>query len=247
MNLLLLETHELAADGTVTLHGRRARHLHEVLRAAPGQHLRIGLLDGPLGDGEVLGCDAEAATLRCTFASGLPPRTGDALLLAIARPKVLMRMLAHAAALGFSRIVLFRSWRVDKSHLDSTAMREAMQRQCLIAGLEQSCRTQLPTIDTFLLFKPFVEDQLEGLGLPRQRFCAHPPAAQRTAGLELQPAPFALLLGPEGGLIPYEVDLLARHGFQPLSLGPHPLRTETALAVLHGQLDLLRQRAKMPG
>lgn len=244
MNLLLLEPGELADDGTVKLGGRRARHLLDVLRVEPGQRVRLGLLDGPLGEGEVLAVGEAEVTLRCALQPSPPLPGGDALLLAIARPKVLMRMLAHAAGLGFARIVLFRSWRVDKSHLDSKAMDQGVQRQCLLAGLEQASRTQLPRIDTFLLFKPFVDDDLDGLDLPPQRFCAHPPAALRTAQLQLTAAaPFALALGPEGGLLPYEVDRLAAHGFTPLSLGPHALRTETALAVLHGQLDLLRQRA----
>ncbi|GAB4158583.1 MAG: hypothetical protein Fur0037_26060 [Planctomycetota bacterium] len=67
-----------------------------------------------------------------------------------------------------------------------------------------------------------------------------------TERLRLAPGePFALLLGPEGGLIPYEVERLEQHGFLTVSLGPHPLRTENALAALHGQLDLLRRRALM--
>lgn len=242
MNLLLLQQDEIAADGTVVLRDRRGRHVREVLRAEVGQLLRAGVVDGPCGTAELLRVDGDGAVLRWQAAGDAPAASDDVLLLAIARPKVLMRMLAHAAALGFSRVVLFRSWRVDKSHLGSKAMDQAVQRQCLLAGLEQSCRTRVPRVENFLLFKPFVEDQLERLQLPAQRFCAHPSAALRTAEVQVGKAPLALAIGPEGGLLPYEVDMLAQRGFTALSLGPHPLRTETALAVLHGQLDLLRQR-----
>ena len=41
-------------------------------------------------------------------------------------------------------------------------------------------------------------------------------------------ASIVLLLGPEGGLSPQEVDMALQRGFSPLSLGPRVLRTETA-------------------
>ncbi|HYG67097.1 MAG TPA: 16S rRNA (uracil(1498)-N(3))-methyltransferase, partial [Anaeromyxobacteraceae bacterium] len=47
MNLLLLEPGELRDDGTARLTGRRAEHVREVLRAAPGERLRVGRVDGP--------------------------------------------------------------------------------------------------------------------------------------------------------------------------------------------------------
>jgi len=243
VNFLLLERHEVDAAGCAVLRGRRAVHVREVLRAEVGQTLRAALLDGPHGAAEVAAVEADAITLHCTFAAAAPIATGDTLLLAVPRPKVLQRMLAHAAALGFTRIVLFRSWRVEKSHLQSEAMRPEVQRAQLLAGLEQAGRTTLPAVQFFPLFKPMVEDALDGLGLPASRFVAHPAAATATAALAPGPGAVALALGPDGGFLPYEVDALAAHGFLPITCGPHPLRTETALAVLTGQLMLLRERA----
>ena len=43
MNLLIVERHELDAADRITVSGPRARHLHAVLRATPGQQIRIGL------------------------------------------------------------------------------------------------------------------------------------------------------------------------------------------------------------
>lgn len=245
MNLLLLEPAEVDACGRATVHGRRARHAHRVLRAVPGQQLRVGLVDGGLGRAQVEAISADALTVRATFATA-PLPADDALLLAVPRPKVLLRMLAHAAALGFGRIVLLRSWRVDKSHLASTAMTAAAQREQLLLGLEQAGRTALPRVEFFPLFKPFVEDRLDSLDLPAARFVAHPAAQNGTAELDLaRAAAFTLGLGPDGGWLPYEIEALAAHGFAPIHCGRHPLRTETALAVLTGQLDLLRQRGSV--
>lgn len=246
MNLLLVERHELDPDGRARLSDRRAHHAHAVLHATAGQVLDAGLVDGPLGSATVEACTPDELVVRATFDREAPAAL-DVLLLAVPRPKVLLRMLAHAAALGFRRIVLFRSWRVDKSHLDSTAMDPAVQREHLLLGLEQARRTRLPHVDFFPLFKPMAQDALPGLGLPAQRFVAHPRAETGTAELSLaRGAPFALALGPDGGFLPYEVELLAAAGFTPIHCGPHPLRTESALSVLTGQLELLRCRGSLP-
>ena len=41
-----------------------------------------------------------------------------------------------------------------------------------------------------------------------------------------------IAIGPEGGWIPYEVDLLAKAGLQPVQLGERILRVETAVTAL---------------
>jgi len=245
VNFLLLHPDELRTDGRAVLRDRRAEHVRTVLRAEAGQTLRAGVVGGGLGSAVVLAVDGEHVEVALSLGAS-PPTTGDVLLLAVPRPKVLLRMLAHAAALGFVEIVLFRSWRVEKSHLQSTAMAPDVQRDQLLLGLEQAGRTALPTVRFFPLFKPMVEDALPTLALPALRFVAHPTAAIATSELALAPVrPFALALGPDGGFLPYEVEQLAHAGFVPISCGPNPLRTETALAVLHGQLDLLRTRASV--
>lgn len=241
MNLLLLHADELDRDGATVLRDRRADHLRAVLDVQPGQLLRAGIVDGPLGQAEVLRIGPDGIAVRCDCRTPSPP-ADDVLVLAVPRPKVLQRMLEHATALGYGRILLCRSWRVEKSHLQSTLLQPDGMRPHLLAGLEQAGRTRLPEVRLFPLFKPFVEDALPTLALPTSRLCAHPGATTRTKDLALQPTePFALALGPEGGWLPYEVGRLQAAGFLPVSAGPWPLRTESALSLLHGQLDLLRR------
>ena len=240
VNFLLIEAHELDADGRAVLRGRRARHVAEVLHAEVGARLRAGVVDGALGEAVVERLGSGEVQVRVCVERPSAPAP-DTLLLAVPRPKVLLRMLSHAAALGFGRIVLFRSWRVDKSWLQSRAFDAAAQREQLLLGLEQAGRTLMPEVLRFDRFKPMVEDELPHLGLPTLRFVAHPAAATPTAALAGVQGPFALALGPDGGLLDYEVAQLRGAGFHAVSAGPHPLRTETALAVLQGQLDLLRR------
>lgn len=247
MNFLLLHPTEIDGAGRATLRGRRAAHCRTVLRAAVGDRLRAGLVDGPLGTATLVALTDDLVQVDVCWERD-PEPVADVLLLAVPRPKVLLRMIAHAAALGIREILLFRSWRVDKSHLESTAMQPDVQREHLLLGLEQAGRTKVPQIRFAPLFKPMVEDLLPTLALPTTRFVGHPTAATGTHQLALGAnGPFAVCLGPDGGLLPYEVDKLAQSGFLPIHAGPHALRTETALAVLLGQLRLLRAQAGPAG
>ncbi len=242
MNLLLLAADEIDGAGVARLDvgDRRARHLLDVLRAVPGQTLRAGILDGPLGTATVL-CTSPRVDLACTFDATAPRAPCDVLILAIGRPKVLARCVEHAAALGFSRILLTRTCHTDRSHVEASrlALPELHARARL--GLEQAQRSHRPHLEVFPLFRPFVEDRLGELCGRATRIVAHPAAARDVGELRTLPAaPLALALGPERGFVPFELELLRAHGFEPLAAGAHPLRVETALAWVYGQLTLLR-------
>jgi RsmE family RNA methyltransferase len=45
-----------------------------------------------------------------------------------------------------------------------------------------------------------------------------------------------LAIGPEGGFIPYEIDMLKAAGFEDVSFGERILRVEHAVAALVGRI-----------
>ncbi len=51
----------------------------------------------------------------------------------------------------------------------------------------------------------------------------------------------ALAIGPDGGWVPYEIDLFSKHGFTPVSLGKRVLRGEVAVPSILGAV-----RAALP-
>jgi len=233
MNQVLLEPGDLREDGTARLTGRRLRHALEVLRSSEGDVLRVGLLGGPVGTAEVLKVDGGELLLRPSFTGPPPPRAGIDLLLAIPRPKALRKVLPAAASLGVDRIVLVNAARVEKSYFDSRVLDAAAMRELLILGLEQARDTRVPEILVRQRFRPFVEDELDELWPRTVRLVAHP-GAERPP--ERRSDRTVVAVGPEGGWVPFEVELLRARGFVPVTFGPRTLRVEVAVPYALGAL-----------
>lgn len=231
MNLLLIERGELSSQSEVLLSDGRAQHLREVLSVRPGRFIRVGVLGGPVGRAEVLWVDDETVRLRCELGDRVPPKPRVHLVLALPRPKVLKRLWAQLAALGVGSVHLTNARRVERFYFDSHAIRPPVYRPRLIEGLSQARDTHLPDVHVHRFFRKLVEDVLEE---------AHPRAKRLVADSVYQRSPICALegladdrevliaLGPEGGWHELERDLLSRHGFVGVGLGPRTLRSDTA-------------------
>lgn len=234
MNLILLHDDDFSDADRVRLSGRRLEYVRAVHGAGVGDTLRVGRLGGGVGRGVVTRLDAEALEMTVILDGDPPPPARLTLLLALPRPKALRRVLQCAAAFGVKRVVLIGSWRVEKSFWASPALAPAALREQLCLGLEQGGDTVLPAVEVRRLFKPFVEDEVPALITGCRALLAHPRAALPCPRAVAEPV--ALAVGPEGGFIDYELELLAAHGFEPVSLGPRPLRVEHAVPALLGRI-----------
>lgn len=234
MNLLLIAPEDFVTPETVRISGRRHRHIVDTLRSQPGEPLRAGLLDGPLGEARILSQGADETVLGVVLDTPPPPPVPITLLLALPRPKALRRIVQGVAAMGVKTIVVLNTSRVDKSYWQSPLLAPEAIAEQLRLGLEQGRDTVLPQVLLRPRFRPFVEDELPALAAGSQRLVAHPESAMPCpAGVA---APVTLAIGPEGGFIPFEVDLLARQGFQPIHCGVRTLRVETAVPAVIGRL-----------
>jgi RsmE family RNA methyltransferase len=229
MNLLLATASEVRSDGTVRVSGRRARHLVEVLRCAPGQRIRMGLLNGARGTGQVVEVSAAGVTLR--WEPGAPPPAPRLdLLLALPRPKAMKRLWAPLASLGVRRIVLVNAARVEKSYFETHWLNPAHYTPLLLEGLEQAGDTRLPEVLIRRRFRPFVEDEMDALFPAAGRFVAHPAETSAGGGGAGPAGPLAV--GPEGGWTAYEIELLREHGFRKMDMGWRTLRSDVACIAL---------------
>ncbi|MDO9178159.1 MAG: 16S rRNA (uracil(1498)-N(3))-methyltransferase [Agitococcus sp.] len=234
MNLILLTPQDCPQTNTAILTGRRLQHVLAVHQAQVGQTLRVGMMNGLMGEAEIIRLDEQALHLHFNLTQAPPAKLPLTLLLALPRPKMLKRILQTVATMGVERLVLMNSYRVEKSFWHSPFLQpEAIEHE-LVLGLEQARDTVLPEVMLEKRFKPFVEDRLANLSADNLRLVAHPIAEQSCPRAVNQPV--TLAIGCEGGFIPYEVDLLAEQGFIPVELGERVLRVETAVTALIARL-----------
>jgi len=253
MNLILIFPEETDSTGRIRLTDQRAVHIHKVLRAEPGKTLRIGLLNGPFGQGTVEEVSAGSVTLTCDWEKEMPPQPSIDLLLAMPRPKVLKRLWAQFAALGVGRIILTNAEKVERFYFDTHVIEPDFYTARLIEGLQQARDTRLPEVTVVKQLKPFLENELDEL-FPRigKRILADPSGerslfqtletdcvgAQRFAA---QGRRILIGIGPEGGWIPYELEMFQAHGFEVFGMGPRILRTDTACI---GLMSLLAESVR---
>jgi RsmE family RNA methyltransferase len=239
MNLILCEADEVDADGVATLTGARAAHVRQVLRAQPGDTVRLGVVDGPKGLGTVVTIGEGVVVLRCELGDALPLVPAVDLLLALPRPKVLRRLWAQLAALGVGRILLTNAERVERHYFDTHVVDEATYRPLLIEGLQQAADTRLPRVSIHRQFRPLVEDELGPPTVDERRLVAQPGRGSSLHRLArcADRGRVLLAVGPEGGWNAFELDLLTRRGFEAISLGPRILRTDTACIALLALLN----------
>lgn len=236
MNLLLIEQNELGPEGEVTLTGRRAKHIHEVLRSQPSDSLRAGLIGGRIGLAHLLKVESDKVRVRFEALLDPPKPLPVKLVLALPRPKVFKRVLAHATSLGVKEIVLLNAYRVEKAYWSSDRVTPECVRECSVLGLEQAGDTVLPQVTFERLFKPFVEDRFAEFSKGTRALVAHPVA--KTEAPQGLSEPLTIVIGPEGGFIPFEVELLEKAGAEPIRLGQRILKVETALAFLCARLTV---------
>ncbi|TGN40608.1 16S rRNA (uracil(1498)-N(3))-methyltransferase [Marinobacter confluentis] len=234
MNLALLFESDFTAPDRALLTGRRRVHLETVLRAAEGDRIPVGQVNGKMGHGEIIRLTETEAELAVTLNRHPPAPLPLSLVMAMPRPKMFRRVLQTATALGVKDLWLLNAWKVEKSFWQTPWLEQPALTENMVLGLEQAMDTVMPEVHIRKLFKPFVEDELPRLIGDRTALVAHP-GTSTPCPTHLN-APTVLCIGPEGGFIPYEVEKLEQAGCQAVHLGQRILRVETAVPVLVSRL-----------
>jgi RsmE family RNA methyltransferase len=234
VNLILLEPEDFVGDRRVRLEGRRFEHVRGVHRKGEGDELRVGQIDGLCGRGRVEQIDESGVELEVTLDTPPPPPSPIRLVVALPRPPSLRKVLQQATALGVKELVLLHTRRVEKSYWQSHGLAEGALRRQLLLGLEQARDTVLPQVLLQRRFRPFVEDELALRVASEPCLVAHPDA-ERACPRAVH-GPLTLVIGPEGGFVPFEIERLVSIGAECVGLGERVLRVETAVVALLARL-----------
>lgn len=229
-SMRLFVTAPLHAGAAIAASPAQAHHLGAVMRRAPGDVVR--LFNGVDGEWTAVYAPAGKRGAVLHVERVLRPQPAEAdlwLVFAPLKRDATDLLVQKATELGVARLlpVFLRrgvAGRVNLDRLAAIATEAAEQCERL------SVPPIAPPVDLVMLLQSW----------PRARplFAA----IERRPGAALRAcAPAGLLIGPEGGYAPEEVELLLRHPFvRNVTLGPRILRAETAgivgLALLQADL-----------
>ena len=233
MNIVLLDPRQTESPIWTISAKRQLEHLRTHVNVQVGDTLKVGIRGGKRYLTEVLSVTEQQIQLQSIHEEIVPKKLPVTLIVAMPRPKVLRRLVMDSVTLGVEKIILLHSYRVDKSYWQTPFLQQL--NQYIDLGLEQAGDTIAPKIEVYKRFKPFVEDVLPTLiRADCPAYVAHPYVEMKMpAGLQQG---CTMIIGPEGGFIPYEIDLLIKNGCQAVSLGNRIIRTETVIPYVLGRL-----------
>ena len=211
------------AAGELTITGDEHHYLHRVRRARPGDAVELvdgagmraaAVIERVAGDHTVVRAEAPSAVVAA------PPHVR--VLLPLIKGDRMDTCLEKLVEVGADEIVLWPAARaVVRLDADRRDARLAKYRAALQAAARQCGRAQVPAIRA--------ADSLAAAiaSLPAAARLVLDPGAER-GELPTTAGDVTIISGPEGGLAPEELDILAAAGFTSLGLGPRVLRAETA-------------------
>jgi RsmE family RNA methyltransferase len=246
MNLIILLKNDFIDHNRCRIADGRAKHIRKILRCQTGDSVEVGRINGPTGTGKIEKIDATEIILKCEFKKENPPPYPVDIICALPRPQTLKKVLITVASMGIRRLHLIRANRMEKSYFHSPLLKEENYSRFLIEGLSQGKLTRMPEVTIHHRFKPFFEDFLPSIeeeeGTDSLKLLPHPECRSDLRDVFQQGVSQTVLaIGPEGGWVPFEVELMEQAGFKPFNLGPWILKVETALAAAAGQIELVKQ------
>ena len=229
-------------DGTrLRLSDSESRHLLRVFRAAPGTPFEA--VDG---EGTLYRCLLETAsggiavgTIESRAAEAGELGAAITLLAGLPDLQQIETIVSLAVPLGVTAIDF-----VATGHSGREPLPEArLERLARIArsALKQSRRTRLPSLRS----SPGLEESLQEIPVETFRLFADPGGEPLQAGVleaasQTSQPNVVLAVGPPGGFLREEGELLTTRGFRPISLGPSRLTTSAAsLALLAATRNLM--------
>ena len=224
------------ANGAAELTGEDARHLALVLRAEPGQRYEVS------DNHAAYLAEITSVTRNKVGFRILEDIPGEGVVVPVTLVLSLIKfdrlewIIEKATELGVARILLAEAGRSEKGLLAASVKRIERWRRILREAGQQSRRVSLPEITGA---RPLGE-VLAG-PFPSGAYLDERPGATPllTHAVRNRCSEMSIAVGPVGGWTEADLEILTRHGWVSLSLGPRILRTETAaiaaIAVLaHG-------------
>ncbi len=209
------------------------RHITGVLRSAPGDLLKVGILDGPRGTAKVLEIGESEIRLDGQFSFAMDNPNSIILGVGYSRPISMKRILREAAMLGALEVWLYPTELGEKSYRTASIWRDGKYRNFLVDGASQGGGSYIPRIRFLSGIEHVVATFHGDFPLYTPLVCDLTPDS--VPFLEtFNPKGTLICIGSERGWSEGERREFRTARFRSVTLGQRILRTETACALALG-------------
>lgn len=215
----------LSQGSSLELRDDTAHYISRVLRMGKGRELELFNGQGGAYHATLTEVGKKSVTVALGAFSENDRESPLAIELAIglSRGERWDTVLQKATELGVSRIIPLQTERTEvKLKGDRLHKKQEHWQQICVSACEQCQRNLLPELAPLTSITDYLSEATADL-----KFVLHHRSQESLSGFS-KPHSIALLIGPEGGLSDAEIEAAVAAGFNPLTLGPRVLRTETA-------------------
>ncbi|WP_435078732.1 16S rRNA (uracil(1498)-N(3))-methyltransferase [Clavibacter michiganensis] len=222
---------DLAVGRMLVLAGQEARHAVTVSRVRAGEGILVGDGRGTIASGTVTSAEPQRLELRVDSVEAHPEPTPRVVLVqALAKGDRDELAVQAATELGVDAVIPWQAQRsVSRWEGQKVAKGRDRWRAIVREAVKQSIRPRVPEVEALATTK----DLVRMAGTTRV-LVLDPTADARLSRLDLATVggdgatDVLLVVGPEGGIAPAEVEALREAGAIPVALGSGILRTSTA-------------------
>lgn len=221
---------DLPSSEVVELAKNAAQHVR-VLRLRVGDAVQVFDGKGQVTEATLLHCDKKRVTLQLgkRTETSIPPIYPVHLIQGLIRPDNMDWVVQKAVELGVKSITPMVSERVQgRLQGPQLAKKMAHWQEIIISAAEQCGQNRLPQLHPLIQFE---DVDRHAQGLEAELTLLDPTASQGFQGLHPRPKAIALLIGPEGGFSPTEMQSARQNKWCRITLHPNILRAETAAIV----------------
>lgn len=238
-NLRFYTNNPLALGASIQLSESAAAHATRALRLNVGDSAVLFNGDGFDYDCELTSIKKNEVIAKITAAKQIANESPlrITLLQAISSGDRMDYTIQKAVELGVTHIQPITSQRsVVKLSAERAEKRTEHWQNVAISACEQSGRAIVPQLVAPLSLQHWLAANPQA---NTTRLLLNPVGALRLAEISQPKDEIQLLIGAEGGLAEFEIDLACSHGFQSVVLGPRILRTETAALTIIAAMQTL--------
>lgn len=247
MNSLILLADECISKNKAVLSGHRLARFRIKHELKVGDDITVGVLSSNTvpanepsrGKARLLTLSSEHAEFELELNQSALIRSATNLIVAIARPQTVKKVIHLSCVLGINNLFFVRSSNSEKSYLSSSVLQADQIQEQVITALEQACDNIAPNIEICPFFQPFIDQQISSFELG-SAYLAEPSGQALNNTNQRNTREFlSLAIGPESGWSDYERAQFIESGFTEFSLGRRIMRVEEACAYALGMLSNL--------